>query len=125
MLSSEPINHTVVRKLTVEDQIQARKARDAEQMERESNQARAEKISRKNLIAHKTIRSETIEEDTTAEGIKTLPKNRWEIPDQVGKKGRLVHKEFCKTMINTINCNMILENRKENTLNNIKGLRCS
>ena len=59
MLSSEPTNHTVVCKLTVEEQFWARKARDTDQMERESNQARSEEIDKKDFISHKTIRTET------------------------------------------------------------------
>ena len=66
MLSSDPTNRTVVWKQTVKDQVWAQKARYADQIERELNQARAEGIDKKYFIAHKIIREYTTAEETTA-----------------------------------------------------------
>ena len=62
MLSSDPTNHTIIFKLTVEDQLWARKVMDADQIERESHQTRTEEIVRKDLISHKKIRAYTTAE---------------------------------------------------------------
>ena len=54
------------------------------------------------MIAHKKIRTETTAEERAVEGIQTPPKKCWEIPEQVEKKGRLVHKSVRRWLISLI-----------------------